>query len=186
MNNKEIFNTGIIVGRFQHLHIGHEKIINVGLALCERLLIFIGSASSEPTSTNPYSVEYRTNLIAKVYEEEINSQRIILCPLDDFKNKQELSPKWGRYVINSATEKLGQAPECIIYGKDKNIFKCFDKLTVKNITEILVDRKQLEISATEIRTLLLNSDKEMWKKYVNVKIHDEYDKLKQIVENVNK
>lgn len=43
----KVFNTGIIVGRFQHIHNGHEKIINIGRSLCETLLIFVGSAGEK-------------------------------------------------------------------------------------------------------------------------------------------
>jgi len=44
---EDIFNYGLIVGRFQHIHIGHEKLINIGLKLCDKLLVFIGSANQE-------------------------------------------------------------------------------------------------------------------------------------------
>lgn len=44
-----IFKTGIIVGRFQHIHKGHEKLINIGLELSDKLLIFIGSANESNT-----------------------------------------------------------------------------------------------------------------------------------------
>lgn len=43
----KVFNTGIIVGRFQHIHNGHEKIINIGRSLCDTLLIFVGSAGEK-------------------------------------------------------------------------------------------------------------------------------------------
>lgn len=179
-----IFDFGIIVGRFQHIHIGHEKIINIGLSLCNKLLVFVGSSQIENTIKNPYNVEYRIELITKIYRNEIKKGRLILSPLIDLENKDELSPKWGKYVISQAKELLGSEPSVIIYGKDKDIFKCFDKKTVKNITEILVDRNIMDISATKIRELLLKDDFLTWKKFANPKIYSEYNNLKNIIDNV--
>ena len=81
-------------------------------------------------------------------------------------------------MILQATKKLNESPKCIIYGKDKNIFKCFPKSIVKNITEVLVDRGALEISATKIREYLIKNDYENWKKYVNGKIYEDYEELR--------
>ena len=173
-----IFKTGVLLGRFQHIHIGHEKLINIGLKLCEKLLVFVGSADKNCTPRNPYDVLYRIKLIEKIYDEEIKSGKMIVLPINDITNENDLSPIWGEYVISKASEKLEQLPECIIYGKDKNIFKCFPKKVVKNITEILVDRNTLNISATEIREFLKNNDRTSWEKYTNVKIHNEYDNLR--------
>ena len=58
---EDIFEFGIIVGRFQHIHIGHEKLINIGLKLCRKLLVFIGSANQTTSQRNPYTYEYRNN-----------------------------------------------------------------------------------------------------------------------------
>ena len=55
----KVFNTGIIVGRFQHIHNGHEKIINIGRSLCDKLLVFIDSYGEVPSFRNPYDYEYR-------------------------------------------------------------------------------------------------------------------------------
>lgn len=182
----KIFKTGIIVGRFQHIHSGHEKIINIGRNLCNKLLIFVGSYGVEKSLKNPYDYEYRKELISKIYKDDIENGSVIIKPLKDLSNKNELSPKWGRYVISNATEVLGKKPECIIYGKDKDIFKCFDKETVKNITEILVDRNVFNISATKMREFLLEDKKAEWKEYANPAIYDEYDNLRHLVISMKK
>lgn len=182
----KIFDTGIIVGRFQHIHSGHEKIIDIGRTLCNKLLIFVGSYGVETSLKNPYDYEYRKKLITKIYRNDIEKGSVIIRPLKDLSNKNELSPKWGEYVISNATEILGKRPDCIIYGKDKDIFKCFDKETVKSITEILVDRDAFNISATKMRKLLLEDKKDEWKKYANSAIHDEYLNLKNILANIQK
>lgn len=176
---EDIFKYGLIVGRFQHIHIGHEKLINIGLRLCNKLLIFIGSANQMPSERNPYTYEYRKSLIEIIYKKEIKTGKIIIAPLDDWKDCTILSPKWGEYVLDNAKDILGEYPNCIIYGKDKDIFKCFAKDTVKKLSEVYVDRDSLLISATKMREFLTNDNKEEWQKYANNKIHFKYDELKE-------
>lgn len=180
----KVFDTGIMVGRFQHIHAGHEKLINLGLTVCDKFLVFIGSAQESKTEKNPFNVEYRKELISKIYYKEIEEGKLIIKPLNDFQDKFELTPRWGEYVLNESKKHLDTFPELIIYGKDKDIFKCFDKEVVKNITEILVDRNVLNISATQIREYILNDNKEEWKKSVNEKLHSEYENLRKILMQV--
>lgn len=175
----EIFKYGLIVGRFQHIHIGHEKLINIGLKLCNKLLIFIGSANQLPSERNPYTYEYRKSLIEIIYKKEIEEGKIIIAPLNDWEDSTVLTPKWGEYVLDSAKKILGDYPNCIIYGKDKDIFKCFAKETVKNLSEVYVDRNSLLISATKMREYLLKDDIEEWKKFADNKIHFKYNELRQ-------
>lgn len=178
---EDIFEFGIIVGRFQHIHIGHEKLINIGLKLCRKLLVFIGSANQTTSQRNPYTYEYRKSLIEIIYKEEISNGKLIIVPLDDWKDSTILSPKWGEYVLNKAKEILGDYPSCIIYGKDKDIFKCFAKDTVKNISEVYVDRNSLLISATKMRGFLKENNKKEWEKYANPKIYDKYEELRNML-----
>lgn len=175
----KIFDNGIIVGRMQHIHKGHEKLINIGLSLCNKLLLFLGSANSEVSSKNPYSYEYRKYLIEKIYKDEIENGRLIICPLNDLEDSTSLTPEWGEYVLNNAKEVLGKSPNCIIYGKDKDIFKCFSKETVKKLSEVYVDRNSLLISATKMREFLKEDNYDEWKKYANEKIYDEYKNLRE-------
>jgi len=54
---------------------------------------------------------------------------------------------------------------------------------MENTKEILVDRKILDISATELRGYLLLSDKEKWKKYVPTEIISDFEKIREKVPN---
>lgn len=173
-----VFHTGVILGRFQHIHIGHQKLIEIGLSICDKLLIFVGSANCLKSERNPYDVYYRIELIEKIYKKEIEEGKIIIRKIDDISNENDLTYLLGKHVISEATKELKSQPECIIYGKDKNIFKCFSKKTVKNITEVLIPREQLEISATKMRELLLKNDKKTWQLYADKKIYLEYENLR--------
>ena len=65
MDNKA-FKLGIIVGRFQTFHVGHECVVNKAVQLCERVGIFVGSSQEEGTLKNPFSYEMRKNILRKI------------------------------------------------------------------------------------------------------------------------
>lgn len=174
----KVFKTGLIVGRFQHVHKGHEKLINIGLSLCDKLVIFVTYSDNKETVKNPYDVEYRIKLLKIIYENEIKEDKIVIYPFKDINFEDGISHLWGQSVIDKYIELTNLRPECIIYGKDKNINKCFPPHIVSNITEIFVDRMSLEISATKMREYLLNDDFESWKNYANSKIHKEYTTIR--------
>lgn len=50
------FDTSLLVGRFQTLHLGHMSLIDMGLKLFNRMLILVGSAQESVTERNPYDV----------------------------------------------------------------------------------------------------------------------------------
>lgn len=175
------FKNAVIVGRFQPIHIGHEKLINLGMSIADKLIVFVSSSDKMGEIRNPYDASYRISLIEKIYNKEIKEGKIILKPLRDLTCETDLTVKWGKYVVSEAEKILGEKLECIIYGKDKNIFKCFGKKTVENISEIFVTRNQLIISATKVREFLESGDKKSFEKYTNVAIHDEYSRLRNIL-----
>ncbi len=172
------FKTGLIVGRFQHIHIGHEKLINIGLSLCDKLVIFVTYSDNKETNKNPYNIEYRIKLLNIIYEKEIKDSKIIIYPFKDINLEDSVTHLWGEAVINTYIEYMKVSPQCIIYGKDKDINKCFNSNIVSNITEVFVDRLSLKISATEMREYLINDDFVNWKKYSNSKIHNEYNTIR--------
>ncbi|MNO90533.1 Bifunctional NMN adenylyltransferase/Nudix hydrolase [compost metagenome] len=182
----KIFEAGVIVGRFQHLHKGHERLINIGLSLCEKVVIFIGASKESNTIKNPYSYETRIKLLNIVFEKEILSGRVLIYHKDDELDNTKLSHDWGRLLLNKTNDFIKQRPNCIIYGKDKDIRKCFSLEDTKNITEVFVDRNTLKTSATLIRDILINDEKKEWKKHVNKKIHKKYDELRDILVKTHK
>lgn len=175
----EVFKSGLVVGRFQHIHVGHEKLINIGLNICDKLLVFITVSDKGENEKNPYTYEYRKSLLEIIYKEEVESGKLIIYPMNDL---TVLDTSWGEEVLNEAKNILGDYPNCIIYGKDKNILNCFPKEMVESLTEVIVDRNSLEISATEMRKYLLENNKQEWQKYANPKIYNKYNELKNKLE----
>ena len=83
------FKNALIVGRFQPIHIGHMKIIDIALRVADKVLIFASSSDKVGTVRNPFSVEYRIKLIEKVYSKEIEEGRLQVLPLADLTNEND-------------------------------------------------------------------------------------------------
>lgn len=85
------YDVGLICGRFQTFHKGHEKLINTGLMLCDRVLILIGSAQEYGTERNPLNINTRTNMLKTVYGDNPN---IMIYGLSDMTNENDICPEW--------------------------------------------------------------------------------------------
>ena len=99
------YKTGLVLGRFQTFHKGHEYIINKALEICDKVLVFIGSSDKFGTIENPFSYELREKLIKKIYENEIVENKLVISPLADLGAGNVT--KWGDYLFCEA-EKIYQ------------------------------------------------------------------------------
>ena len=169
------YGLGMICGRFSHIHNGHKILTEKGLELCDKVLILVGSAQERNTLRNPFSVEYRIKLIKKVY----NNDNLIIEQLDDMTNEYNISYAWGEYVINHTKKYAGRFADLILTGDDDLRKGWFSKKQLKNTEELIIDRKLLNISATELRGYIAINDKEEWKKYVPKEIYNDFDEIRK-------
>ena len=169
------WDSGFLCGRFQHFHAGHESLVENCLKICDRMFIFVGSAQESGTERNPYDVETRIKVIKAIYGDNSN---IIIKPLMDLTNENDITPDWGRYVLKNIKHYLHKAPEVMIYGNDEARSRWFDPEDIKDTMEIVVPRSKLKISATEMREFLVRDQREEWMKFVNPRLHKYYDSLR--------
>lgn len=169
------YDVGLIVGRFQTLHKGHEKLIDTGLMLCDRLLIFIGSAQECGTERNPLNVNTRTKMLKMIYGDNPN---IMIYGLSDLTNENDIRPEWGRYLLDNADRYIYKNPEIMIYGNDESRSGWFSKEDLKNTTELIINRAELPISATMLRQYMVEDNRKAWMELVNPKLHKMYDELR--------
>ena len=168
--NKKPFELGIMVGRFQTLHSGHEFMIDKAVELCDRVGIFIGSSQESGTEKNPFTYETRKELLEAVYGDSIT-----ICPLPDIGVGN--NSLWGDYVLKNVSEYFGRYPDLVVSGKENRRNTWYDG---HDITEIFIP-KTIDISASEMREFFINNDFEEWKKYTNSKLWSRYDELRETV-----
>lgn len=169
------YDVGLIVGRFQTLHKGHEKLIETGLMLCDRLLILIGSSQECGTERNPLNINTRTKMLRMIYGDNPN---IMIYGLPDLTNEGDIRPEWGRYLLDNADRYIYKNPEIMIYGNDESRSAWFAKEDLKNTTELIINRSELPISATMLRQYMVDDDRKSWMALVNPKLHKMYDEIR--------
>ena len=169
------YDVGMVVGRFQTFHKGHEKLIETGLMLCDRLLIFIGSAQECGTERNPLNINTRTKILKMIYGDNSN---IMIYGLSDLTNENDIRPEWGKYLLDNADRYIYKNPELMVYGNDESRSGWFSKEDLKNTTELIINRAELPISATMLRQYMVEDNRKAWMELVNPKLHKMYDELR--------
>ena len=167
------FSLGILVGRFQALHTGHEQMIHTALALCDRVGIFVGSSQESGTANNPFSYETREGLLRLLF-----GNRVDIFPLPDIGVGNNAA--WGEYVLENVQQRYHRAPDLLVSGKETRRISWFDGIGGLRISELYIP-KTIEISASQMRGFFLADDRESWQRYTDPVHWGEYARLRQIV-----
>ena len=169
------YDVGLTIGRFQTPHIGHEKLFETGLKLCDRLLILVGSAQECGTERNPFNIATRIKMLKTIYGDNPN---IMIYGLSDLTDENDIRPEWGKYLLENVDRYIYKNPDVMIYGNDESRSGWFDKKDLKNTTEIIINRNELPISATMLRKLMVEDNRKEWMRYVNPRLHKMYDEIR--------
>ena len=167
------YKLGILVGRFQTIHLGHEKMVNTALHLCRQVGVFVGSSQESLTSKNPFSYEIREEMLHAVFGDAIR-----VYPLPDIGVGN--NPRWGDYVLQNVEARFSCLPDLLVSGKEARRLDWFDSVAGLAISELYIP-KSIDISATEMRQFFLADDFESWKKHTNPRLWSKYPELRQIV-----
>lgn len=169
------YDVGLICGRFQTFHIGHESLVETGIKLCDRVLILIGSAQECGTERNPFNINTRTKMLRCIYGDNAN---ILIYGISDLTNENDIRPEWGRYLLDNVDRYIYKAPELMIYGNDESRSKWFDSEDIRDTSEFIVNRGRIPISATMVREAMVFDKRKEWMSMVNPKLHKMYSELR--------
>lgn len=170
------YDCGLICGRFQTFHKGHESLVETGLKLCDRLLILVGSAQECGTERNPFNINTRTKMLKTIYGD---NQNIMIYGLADLTNENDITPDWGRYLLKNVDRYIYKAPELMIYGNDEARSRWFNPEDIKDTSEFIVNRGRIPISATMVREAMVFDRRKEWMSMVNPRLHKMYDELRR-------
>lgn len=171
------YDCGLICGRFQTFHIGHESLVETGLKLCDRVLILVGSSQESGTERNPYDVATRMDMLRAIYGND--SDVIMMHGLADLTDENDIRPEWGRYLLDAVDRYLYKAPELMIYGNDESRSRWFDPEDIRGTSEFIVNRGRIPISATMVREAMVFDRRKEWMSMVNPKLHKMYNRLRE-------
>lgn len=168
MKNK--FKLGFVVGRFQLLHKGHEQLINLGLEMCERFVVLIGSSNESRTKDNPFTFEERKEMIKTIYGDKVEIYPIVNIGIG-------YVPEWGNYLMNTIKFNCGEHPDFTVCGTEEGRSEYLKNF---EISQFIVSRDLIKTSATNCRDKLLRDgycfdlndkfDRRILEKYRNVLI----------------
>lgn len=170
---KKPFQLGIIVGRFQTFHLGHEDMIRTAVALCDEVGVFIGSSQESGTYKNPFTYEQRKEMLKALFGDSIR-----VYPLPDIGVGN--NAKWGDYVLKNVQERFGRAPDLLISGKEERRLDWFDSVAGLRIAELYIP-KTIDISATQMREWLIADNRDEWRRYTPQKLWNSYESMREAV-----
>ena len=165
------YKQGVIVGRFQPLHLGHVKIVEEGLRYCEKVLILIGSSQASNTSHNPFDYQTRAEMFRLVF-----GDRVQVAPLPDIGVGNVGA--WGHYVLSKAEEAVGHV-DCFIQGKEEKNNLWFVDMPELPILE--TERSELPISSSLIRKYLSEGNEEGFRGATPKELWDKYEEYRKAV-----
>ncbi len=144
--------TGLFIGRFQPLHIGHMLVIEGMTKVCGKIWIGIGSSTSHHEKENPFTVAERREMLQRALQDKN------LIPLFDI-NFVELPDETDDTAWrNAVLEKTGAVD--VVWTGNAATGACFEGVVpVKPIKEVP------GISAHEIRAMMVAENMD-WKKKV--------------------
>ncbi|GGG52409.1 adenylyltransferase/cytidyltransferase family protein [Paenibacillus radicis (ex Gao et al. 2016)] len=174
------FRYGFVLGRFQHVHAGHELMIDTALNVCDKVLVLVGSAQLEGTLRNPYSAGVRIDLLRRLY-----GSRIELAMLPDYSHENDHSHAWGKYLLKAARdygrERGYHELDLMVYGSDEERAAWFSKEELNGVAQLALPRNRQPISATRLREALVQDDRKFWQQHMNEALHSEYDRLRALL-----
>lgn len=170
------YDVGLICGRFQTFHIGHEWLVNEAVKLCDRVLLLIGSAQECGTERNPLNVVTREKMLKMVYGDNSN---IMIYGLADLTNENDITPDWGKYLLNNADRYIYKVPEIMISGDDEERKEWFAPEDVLDMKQLIMNRGRIPISATMVRQMMVEDNRREWMRWVNPRLHKMYDEIRK-------
>jgi nicotinamide-nucleotide adenylyltransferase len=170
---KKSFELGLVLGRFQTFHKGHEFIIDKAVEFCDNVCVLVGSSQESGTLKNPFSYEIRERLLKKIYGDKIK-----VFPLPDIGVGNNSA--WGEYVLKTVKEHFNRFPDLLVSGKEERRISWFDGLDSAQISELYVP-KILDVSATKMREYFIDDNRGKWESLTNEKLWDEYESLRREV-----
>jgi nicotinamide-nucleotide adenylyltransferase len=160
-----------MVGRFQGLHEGHQFLIEHLKLMSDRILIYIGSSQESGTKRNPFSYDLRKRMIEAVYGDSV-----IVKPLPDLTNENDISTEWGEYVFNNVKKDMGKTPDIMIHGNESARNGWYTEKQLGYTVSIIVPKSC--ISATLIRNYIIQNDIEEFRKFTPKEIWKFFDEMR--------
>lgn len=179
---------GVIIARLQPIHNGHLELIRQALSENDKVIVLVGSAD-KLNKRNPIPIQMRLDManeaIVEAFSDEIHKKYVIVQALDDLTDESDNSHDWGFYLYSKIVG-ITREPEFTIYYSDgfEVIMLWFPPFITRNYVSFKLNARGAianNISATQVRTLIMNNDEEALKHCVPESVMKRRDILKQFI-----
>jgi len=146
---------GLLIGRFQPLHLGHIEAIKFALQELSTLVIVVGSAQISYELRNPFTAGERIKMIRNtlIHIDEIDVRNILIIPVPDI----NIHALWTHNLD------LLVPPYDVVFTNDPFTIALFQQRQKKIIQPTLFERQKF--LGTQIRQNMIK--KENWKDLVH-------------------
>ncbi|MEK6985665.1 MAG: adenylyltransferase/cytidyltransferase family protein [Candidatus Thermoplasmatota archaeon] len=131
---------GLVVGRFQPLHCGHEQLIRHAVAECDEVVVAIGSSTEPQSLRNPFSFEERAAMVNAVFP----TVRVVGVP--DIHDEA----RWVAHCLRIT------GPVERAYGNDAQTLSLFEEAGIPTSSPGLRERSAWQ--ATKLRKQMASGD----------------------------
>ena len=135
---------GLLIGRFQPFHLGHQAALEFALSKIDKLYVGIGSSNKPLQRNNPFSAKERKAMIMNSIDD---LKRITIYDIPDAQDHL----KWIK-IISQIVPKFD-----IIFSNDDLTRHLYSKMNVQIMPIPFLNRA--ELSGTYIRDLLIHDKK---------------------------
>lgn len=154
----------VFIGRFSPFHNGHAVVLERALQTSKVTLVLIGSAGEAPTIKNPFSFEFRKQLIWDWYKTIQRPGRLRVVALPDTPYNDQL---WARDVQveveatkNAFVDVLGMNPTVYLTGAKRDASSWYLDVFPAWKKDFFQDAAHdFSLSATKVRDILFTSSK---------------------------
>jgi bifunctional NMN adenylyltransferase/nudix hydrolase len=146
-----MYETVVVIGRFQPLHEGHLNLIKTALDIGEQVVIAIGSHNISRSSKNPFTATEREALLKRTLDPSY-LKRIHFCKMEDRLNDND---RWAENLKRNVlsfhkTPLIDSKKQIAVAGHEKDKFLYETLLPDWGFINAYSDKTYL-INATEIR-----------------------------------
>ena len=96
---------GLFHGRFQHIQLGHQRIIDKMLLECQEAILLIGECQSYGSERNPFNILDRIDLIKRIYGNNKRLKIGFFPDLHDVPKTEKEYSEWGDWMSLMAETK---------------------------------------------------------------------------------
>lgn len=140
---------GLVIGRFQPLHKGHEALIRQAIEDCVHVTVGIGSSKAKQSVRNPFTFEERERMLRAAF-----GDRIDVVAIPDIHDP----PNYAGHVMEIT------GPVDRVFGNDEETVSLFEDEGIAVRRPGLLDRERFQ--ASTIRLQMAEGDGQ-WRKAVS-------------------